>query len=78
VRQWIRGDALKSGSGRLRCTAGVLSPRLLLKLDGIITTIEGIGSITPITGERFGKWVEIWKKCVMLEKGFWDMTISLS
>jgi len=41
-------------------------------------TIEGIGSMNPITEERFEEWVGIWKKCVMLEKGFWDMAITLS
>ena len=54
------------------------SPSFLLNVDGIIATIEGIGSIAPITDEGFEEWVGIWRKCVMLEKGFWDMAIALS
>lgn len=38
-------------------------------------TIEGIGSIMLIIETRFEKWVEIWKKYVMVENGFWDMAI---
>ena len=47
-------------------------------MNEITATIEGIGLITPITKARFKEWAEIWKKCVMLEKGFWDMAILLS
>ena len=50
----------------------------LLNMDDTTATIEGIGSITPVTEERFEEWVEIWRKCVMLEKGFWDMAVALS
>ena len=39
-------------------------------MNEITATIEGIGLITPITEARFEEWVEIWKKCVMLERGF--------
>jgi hypothetical protein len=46
-------------------------------MDVITATIEDIGSITPITEARFEEWIEIRKKCVMLENGFWDMAISL-
>jgi len=59
------------------CATGVLSPRLLLDMNKIPATIEGIGSVTSIT-EGFEEWVEIWKKGVMLEKGFWGMMVSLS
>ena len=52
--------------------------RLLLNVNEITATIEGIGLITPITKARFEELVEIWRKCVILEKGFWDMAISLS
>ena len=48
----------------------MLSPRLPLDANKIAATIEGIGSVTPIT-EGFDECVEIWKKGVMLEKGFW-------
>jgi hydroxymethylpyrimidine/phosphomethylpyrimidine kinase / thiaminase len=41
-------------------------------------TIEGIGRITPITKERFEEFAGIWRKCVMLEKGFWDMAMDQS
>ena len=50
----------------------------LLSADEITATIESIGVMTPITGASFEEWVEIWRKCVLLEKGFWDMAISLS
>ena len=72
------GDVPESGRDRLRCATGILSLRLLLSMDGMTTTIEGIGSITPITEVRFEDSVGIRKKCVMLEKGFWNMAIWLS
>lgn len=50
----------------------------LLNVDDVTATIEGIGLVAPITVEGFEEWVGIWKKCVMLEKGFWDMAITLS
>jgi len=56
----------------------VLVEFFLLNVGDMVATIEGIGSMAPITKERFEEWVEIWKKCVMLEKGFWDMAIALS
>lgn len=62
------------GLGALR----VYLPGFLLKMNKNTATIEDIGLITHITEERFEEWAEIWKKCVMLEKGFWDMAISLS
>jgi hydroxymethylpyrimidine/phosphomethylpyrimidine kinase len=68
----------RSGWDMLRCATSMLSPRLLLNANGITGTIEGIGSITLITRMRFEERVEIWKKCVTLEKGFWDIGISLS
>ena len=78
---WIReysGEmykkAVEIGLGALQ----LCSPSSLLNSDENTETIEGIGLITPITEERFEEWVGIWKKCVMLEKGFWDMAISLS
>ena len=72
------GDVPESGRDRLRCATSILSLRLLLSVDGMTTTVEGIGSITPITEVRFEEWVGIRKKCVMLEKGFWNMAIWLS
>jgi hydroxymethylpyrimidine/phosphomethylpyrimidine kinase len=66
--------AVEIGLGVLR----VYSSSFLLNVDGVVATIEGIGSIVPLTEERFEEWVEIWRKCVMLEKGFWDMAIALS
>jgi hypothetical protein len=74
----LRRHAPKRGRDRLRYAASILLHKLLLNVDVITTTIEGIGSITPITEARFKDWVEIWKKCVILEEGFWDMAISLS
>lgn len=52
--------------------------RLPLSVDGVTVTIESISLKTSISGANFEEWVEIWKKCVLLEKGFWDMAISLS
>ena len=49
-----------------------------LNVDDMAATIEGIGLMAPLTEERFEEWVGIWRKCVMLEKGFWDMAITLS
>ena len=49
-----------------------------LNLDDITATIEDIGSITPITEEVFEQWAEIWKKCIVFEKEFWDMAVSSS
>jgi len=43
-----------------------------------LATVEGIGSVASPTEGIFEEWVEIWRKCVMLEKGFWDMAIALS
>jgi len=63
--------------GLTGCATGVLSPRLLLNMSKISVTIEGIGSVAPVT-EGFEEWVEIWKKGIMLEKGFWGMVVSLS
>lgn len=54
----------------------MLSRRLLLNVDEIAAVIEGIESILPITEVRFEGWVEIWKRCVMLERGLWDVVIS--
>ena len=57
----------------------VRPPRLPLNADEITATIEGpIGLIISIAEVRFERWVEIWEKRVMLEKGFWDMATSLS
>jgi len=78
---WIReysGEmykkAVEIGLGKLP----VRLSRLPLNADEITATIEGIGSVTPITKAAFEEWIEIWRKCIMLEKGFWDMAISLS
>lgn len=49
-----------------------------LSVDKITATVESIGSKAPITGTNLEEWVDIWRKCVELEKGFWDMAISLS
>jgi hypothetical protein len=48
---------------------------LLLDAGGIAAAIEGVGPIASITEARF-EWAEIWKGCLMLEKGFWDVGIS--
>ena len=56
----------------------VCSPMFPLNVDEITTTIEGIWSTTPITEAGFEEWAEIWGKCVVLEKCFGDMAISLS
>ena len=66
--------AVKIGLGALQ----VCSPRLLLNADGTTATIEGIGSIAPITDAGFEEWVGIRKECIMPEKVFWDMATSLS
>lgn len=75
---WIFGEmnqkAVEMGLGAPRA----YSASFLLNVDGMAATIESIASMAPITEERFEEWVEIWKKCVMLEKGFWDMAIALS
>jgi thiaminase len=47
-------------------------------VDDLTATIEGFGSTTPVTKEIFEELVEVWKRCVVMEKGFWDMIISLS
>ena len=67
-------EAVEIGLGGLR----VLSSRCLLSVSDPVATIEGIGAVAPLTEERFGELVEIWRKCVVLEKGFWDMAITLS
>ena len=41
-------------------------------------TMEGIESVTPITEKRYEELNEIWTKCVMLERGFWNMAMALS
>ena len=41
-------------------------------------TIEGYGSITPVTEERFKELLEVWRRCIIMEKGFWDMVLTLS
>jgi len=57
----------------------MLSRMFFLKVDSEATAIVGgIGSITPVTEARFEEWVEIWNRCIMLEKGFWDIAISSS
>ena len=77
---WIRDhsgqvfrDAVEIGLGALRANPY----RFSLNLDDITATIEDIGSTTPITEEVFEQWAEIWKKCVMFEKGFWDMALAV-
>jgi len=66
--------AVEMGLGALRaCSAS-----FLLNVDDTPGTIEGIGSMAPLTNERFEELAEIWRKCVTLEKGFWDMAITLS
>ena len=52
--------------------------RLFLIVDDMAATIEGIGLIAPLTEERFEELVRTWRKCVVLEKEFWDMAIALS
>ena len=71
-------DVPKSCRDRVGCAYSIVSCRLLLNVNEITATIEGIGLITPITEARFEELVEIWRKCVILEKGFWDMAISVS
>jgi len=66
--------AVEMGLGALRAH----SASFLLNVDDIPATIEGIGSMAPLTNERFEELAEIWRKCVTLEKGFWDMAITLS
>ena len=78
---WIReysGEMYQKAVGIGLGASRLYSSSILLNVDGITATIEGIGSIAPITEEGFKEWVEIWRKCVMLEKGFWDMAITLS
>lgn len=53
----------------------VCSPRLFLNVDEVTAAVEGIGSIKLITEAKFEVGICKW---VMVEKGFWDMTISLS
>jgi thiaminase len=50
----------------------------LLIVDDMAATIEGIGLIAPLTEDRFEELVKTWRKCVVLEKEFWDMAIALS
>ena len=66
--------AVEMGLGALRA----YSASFPLNVDGMTATIEGIGSTVPLTDERFEELAEIWRKCVALEKGFWDMAITLS
>ena len=78
---WIReysGEvyqkAVEIGLGALQ----QYSPGFLINMDDTTATVEGIGSVTPPTEGIFEEWVEIWRRCVKLEKGFWDMAIALS
>ena len=68
-------EAVELGLGALGAS---YSPSLLLNAGDMVATIEGIGSMAPLTEEMFEEWAKIWRKCVMLEKGFWDMAITLS
>ena len=53
-------------------------PLFLLVVDDMAATIEGIGLIAPLTEERFEELAKTWRKCVVLEKEFWDMAIAPS
>ena len=59
-------------------TSRAYSYSFLLTFTVWLETIEGIELTTPITEKTFGELREIWAKCVRLEKGFWDMGMSLS
>ena len=65
--------AVGIGLGALR----VDSSGFPLNVNGVTATIEGIGLKAPVTQESFEEWVEIWRRCVLLEKGFWDMAIGV-
>ena len=91
-RSWVAMDEssnpyvpwIKEYSGEMYQKAveiGLGAPRVhvqrILLID-VADTVEDIGRTTPITEERFEELAGIWRKCVMLEKGFWDMAIGLS
>lgn len=78
---WIREYSWETCQKAVGIGLGALSvylPRFFLNIGEVTATIGGIGSIPPITETRFKEWVEIWKKCVMQKKEFWDMAVSLS
>ena len=56
----------------------MLSPMSILRVGEATAIVEGIWSITLATEARFEECVEIKNRCSTLEKGFWDIVISLS
>ena len=47
----------------------------MTSLPGIL---EECAQRDPPSKARFAEYVEIWGKCTLLEKQFWDMAINLS
>jgi len=43
-----------------------------------IERIEGLAVDDPPSPKRLAHWKEIWRRCTLLEKQFWDMAMSLS
>ncbi|THH13095.1 hypothetical protein EW146_g7093 [Bondarzewia mesenterica] len=43
-----------------------------------IARIEAMAAADPPSPKRFEEWRLVWEKCTRLEKGFWDMGLSLS
>ena len=84
-------SVLEVDGGLLGCTipkCRLLRPRLVTSLPDvplniiIIITLADIlefeASQDPPSPKRFEEWKEVWGRCTLLEKRFWDMAMDLS
>ena len=39
--------------------------------------IEELAALDPPSPQRFEEWRTVWRRCAMLERGFWDMALHL-
>ncbi|KAG8217117.1 Ribokinase-like protein [Butyriboletus roseoflavus] len=47
-------------------------------VDAGLETIEARAALDPPSPTRYAEWLAIWKRCISLERGFWDMAMNLS
>ena len=86
-----REPVLEVDGGLLGCTIPKCSllrlrsvtalPEVLLNFIIMINSVDILefeASQDPPSPKRFEEWKEVWGRCTLLEKGFWDMAMDLS
>ena len=65
----------------LRLRSVTALPEVLLDfivINIFIDILEFEASQDPPSPKRFEEWKEVWGRCTLLEKRFWDMAMDLS